>query len=1231
MRKRQNSIEEEGSEMEVDHDEEKMDVENDDEEVSVTSSQEEANEDKDEEEDDAVVTASAGVQNPFMDAFYGLSSEDPRERVQAGQTILHCCLLDETANSKDAAYAFRRLLNGLCSGRAAARQGNASALANFLKIAFRLNIIDEIREQGKDVVDPTASQLEFVRQRLLEATDPSQITGKKSGSEERDYHFGRLFGILSVIRSGVLVRSGKGDEDAISDSLTVSTSLAKDIAELFWLKKWMREPAAHAIVTLLKIFYDRKDDDACRKIVDSLVNDVIAPNLLKKEYDHYEAEQIGIALFIQSIDDSERLPSPMDEPLFSIESISNLAPALGGTSNVVHPRMHFVWDAIWCYLTEPISEDETVSGGQANQRKLRSTCLLGNDSPTDLLDALIKKVVMQQLLRLDVEEAAESTGGKATDERKSLGVCIVRNLLGVPFASSLTGQTQVFLDEDSIENVLLLPPVLHSLFVDVPRLLKPLSVSVLESLVDSARSDPENDRSRRLCLVRSLLQCNVRFDEKTRTSTVASLLNCDTNSGVIVIAEGMGGSCIEIWGDYLTLLESKFFSSIVDSDDSATAKGILTLLYNHAKNIIRVEGEADSDRTALKTFKETTVRRILSLFMASAFFDCSSLEVSVNAPKKKKTKKNSKNLERPVLEYGSKLKDAMEDGRVVDREIRSFVSMFFFSLTANFVHAQTHPSKSSSEKVDRDVLTLSILADLCDDWKSIEKHGAVRYVGSSNWGTGDENDEETADPDKIIKGLMSQSDRLSKSYDEDLASMQEVRCSRGIAILAYTLYLHRLTSDSPEDVAENDDPDNDEEDDEEEICSALEGLESVLSDFVETDNAKEENPLLGLAEICANILSSPLGSGNIGRGSSPKLIREAVEFAWKGGLGLSASQAPNERTLFDSNVAATLLTSIGAPVDEGSGGDGSDNESDTDGSESDEDEDDDDNSDASNDNVFGKASGLLEGRDDMHVDAAENESDVEIDPSMVKSMLEEDSDASVNAEELEHHEGADAALAKLIALKQASRKAGQQAREKIEISHQLRCSFLFEILFSRNSAWGELFRNDSLLGMVMPLLRHRKKLEKGLEKMSESNAKNGVGDKRGLLDRLTHVISLMCKVKPSTDIKTQDIARHSESVKSIMDEAKHGGTKEQMECCKMSLVFVLRSVASVPDMVKVASSIGETVPDWTTKKTVELGFSLFDYLIRHMARYVYSLFLYHVSSDRPFSYARFSSDTACRK
>lgn len=167
---------------------------------------------------------------PFMDTFYQLSSEESLDErsIAARDLIQHCFLSEGGVNYKDAAYALSRLMNGLCTGRAASRQGFASCLSSFLRVAHstRLDgegsimelILKEDSEKFKQdgVVHPAM----IVRLKLLATTRflPHEVYtngndkgpkkhgfgGKVKGIEERDHAFGRLFGISAVIRSGII-------------------------------------------------------------------------------------------------------------------------------------------------------------------------------------------------------------------------------------------------------------------------------------------------------------------------------------------------------------------------------------------------------------------------------------------------------------------------------------------------------------------------------------------------------------------------------------------------------------------------------------------------------------------------------------------------------------------------------------------------------------------------------------------------------------------------------------------------------------------------------------------------------------------------------------------------------------------------------------------------------------------------------------------------------------------
>jgi hypothetical protein len=318
--------------------------------------------------------------------------------------------------------------------------------------------------------------------------------------------------------------------------------------------------------------------------------------------------------------------------------------------------------------------------------------------------------------------------------------------------------------------------------------------------------------------------------------------------------------------------------------------------------------------------------------------------------------------------------------------------------------------------------------------------------------------------------------------------------------------------------------------------------------------------------------------------------------------------ATKEKTLLDSSVIDILMESIGATTsddgDETDGDDDMDNE-DIEESGSDEDNEADDHLDE--DLIFSKASKLLEDPDDMEIeeknDAPEDgdESDVEIDSSKLQTMLEEDSDADVDENVLEHHEGADAALAKLIKLKQDARKAGQQVRERIEVSNQVRCTFLIELLLGRPDAWNQLFRSN-ILEMVLPLLKHRKRVAASTYKAIESGAKIGTGEKKALLDRLTNLLKQkLCKLRlpamPMMDPVNLDSA--TDLLKQLIKEAKQAKDKEQVSCCGTCLVFVLRAMPSSPDVVDIVSEeYGQLIREWSTKRGS--GAALLDELIAHI-------------------------------
>ncbi|KAE9400753.1 hypothetical protein BT96DRAFT_857021 [Gymnopus androsaceus JB14] len=135
----------------------------------------------------------------------------------------------ESLNAQDVSYSVRRLIRGLASPRESSRLGFSVALTELLS---RLDTV-------------TCSQIFAL---IMDATKPQ---GSMTGQEERDVLFARLFGMTSIIQSGLLVRTKPLPTSQSSATLASSLSGYEQVlTELLVLgekKSWLRESAWWAI------------------------------------------------------------------------------------------------------------------------------------------------------------------------------------------------------------------------------------------------------------------------------------------------------------------------------------------------------------------------------------------------------------------------------------------------------------------------------------------------------------------------------------------------------------------------------------------------------------------------------------------------------------------------------------------------------------------------------------------------------------------------------------------------------------------------------------------------------------------------------------------------------------------------------------------------------------------------------------------------------------------------
>jgi DNA polymerase phi len=171
---------------------------------------------------------SIGKNSAFLNCFWDLASDEKEKRVVAAEQIIA-----HVKNAgADTEYTLKRLVKGLGSSRESARHGFVTCLSELLitvdiQIGSTLTLIDE----------------------------NTKITGSLKGAEERDFMFGKLFGYLSLIRSGKLE----------NDSENVLIIVDK-LLELHNRKGWLREVVGEALLNLLDVI----DSDIITLIIPKL-------------------------------------------------------------------------------------------------------------------------------------------------------------------------------------------------------------------------------------------------------------------------------------------------------------------------------------------------------------------------------------------------------------------------------------------------------------------------------------------------------------------------------------------------------------------------------------------------------------------------------------------------------------------------------------------------------------------------------------------------------------------------------------------------------------------------------------------------------------------------------------------------------------------------------------------------------------------------------------------------
>lgn len=127
-------------------------------------------------------------------------------------------------------------------------------------------------------------------------SDSTKAHGSMTGQEERDVLFARLFGFMSIIQSGLLVRIGSSSNSAPVEMSTLSnyTDILSQLITLGEKKSWLRESVWHTILTAIDVLHSSKvtwKSDA----VETTCQQIFV------EYKFWTPEKIAVALKMKSL------------------------------------------------------------------------------------------------------------------------------------------------------------------------------------------------------------------------------------------------------------------------------------------------------------------------------------------------------------------------------------------------------------------------------------------------------------------------------------------------------------------------------------------------------------------------------------------------------------------------------------------------------------------------------------------------------------------------------------------------------------------------------------------------------------------------------------------------------------------------------------------------------------------------------------------------------------------
>lgn len=385
----------------------------------------------------------------------------------------------DVLNAHDVAYSIRRLIRGLASPRESSRLGFSVALTELLS---RLDTV-------------TSAQIISI------IVDGSKIQGSMTGQEERDVLFARLFGLATVIHSGLLVRqtplSTSPSSATSSSSLESYKELVSHLLVLAEKKSWLRECAwwtiGQAIDAVIKSSVSWKDEALASTL------EVV----YEREKDIWTPETVAITLKLQPAMPKHDWKSTLS-PTFKDSAI--LAPAnflsLGrilketpgedewqqSNTGTWKAQLHYVWNIIF---------DNFLPESEPERRR---------------------NALFQEFFRVVVDETL--FGASSSPERKFWGFLVFKKALRRVDGTDLP----MLFTKNFMRSW-----INHLSHKD--RHLHKISLDVVKDIQNFVQQNPELGYT--LILQLTGIHGSQQFDKLTRTKTVESILSRMDSDGIM--------------------------------------------------------------------------------------------------------------------------------------------------------------------------------------------------------------------------------------------------------------------------------------------------------------------------------------------------------------------------------------------------------------------------------------------------------------------------------------------------------------------------------------------------------------------------------------------------------------------------------------------------------------------------------------------------------------------------